>query len=72
MRYPKWLVSLSIKANETVGGKQGYTICAALWERGLLGKRGGHTMVCLTDLLFYPLEDNHCYRSWRRRQKDSL
>jgi len=69
MRYPKWLVSLSVKANETAGGKEGYTICASLWERRLLGKGGGWQLVFLTDLLFLTLEDNHCYRSWRRRQK---
>jgi hypothetical protein len=40
------------------------TISAALWRMEQQGKIAGRAFRPLVDLLFRPIEKDHCYRAW--------
>ena len=40
------------------------TISAAAWRMEQQGKLAGRVMRPLIDLLFRPIEKDHCYRAW--------
>ena len=40
------------------------TISAALWRMEQQGKIAGRILRPLVDLLFLPIERDHCYQSW--------
>ena len=40
------------------------TISAALWRMEQQGKTAGRVFRPLVDLLFRPIEKDHCYRAW--------
>ena len=50
-----------------IGYSAGYpdeTISAALWRMEQSGKLAGRILRPLVDLLFRPIEKDHCYRAW--------
>lgn len=47
-----------------LGGKPGETMSGAAWNAHITGRFWGFTYH-LIDLLFYPLERDHCRSSWR-------
>jgi len=40
------------------------TISAAAWRMGQQGKLSGRILRPLIDLLFRPIEKDHCYKAW--------
>lgn len=45
-------------------GNPDETISAALWRMEQQGKMAGRVFRPLVDLLFRPIEKDHCYRAW--------
>lgn len=69
MKFPKWLIQLSIWANSITCGPRGYSICARLWE-GRIEGRPLHTVAAkVTDRLFW-FDPDHCRKAWLYRNNN--
>jgi len=59
----KALVAIDVRIMRVLGGKPNETLSAAAWNAHITGRFFGWTYHII-DLLFYPLERNHCEKSW--------
>lgn len=57
------LVAADIAIMRALGGKPGETMSAAAWNAHRTDTWWGWTYL-LIDLLFYPLEKDHCMTAW--------
>jgi hypothetical protein len=63
-RLLKWLIAADIWVMfHLFGGKEGETMSAAAWNAHITGRFWGWAYL-LIDLLAYPLERDHCRKSW--------
>jgi len=57
------LIAIDVAVMRVLGGKPQETLSAAAWNAHITGRFFGWTYHII-DLLFYPLERNHCELSW--------
>lgn len=59
-----WLIAIDAWIMRTCfGGLLGETMSAAAWNAHITGKFFGFTYL-LIDLLFYPIQRDHCRKAW--------
>jgi len=61
-------VALDIRVMRLLCGKPGETLSAAAWNAHITGRFFGFTHLFI-DLLFYPLERDHCKKDWEYRSE---
>ncbi len=66
MRFPKWLIQLSIMMNHITCGPRGYSLCARFYEGRLDGKRVHRALHTVTDRFFW-FDPQHCRKAWLER-----
>lgn len=60
-----WLIAIDIWVMVTFfGGLPGETLSAAAWNSKITGKWGGRIFVPVIDLIFWPLQKEHCRLAW--------
>lgn len=64
--YPDWLIRTSVKMNELLGGRDGFTVCGQLYYLRLLGVTGAKSATQVIDYVAANLfnDDQHCYRAY--------
>nr|DAU76346.1 MAG TPA: hypothetical protein [Caudoviricetes sp.] len=67
MRFPMWLITLSVWVSEAPGGPRGYSMCARFWEGRLNGNPVSTLLVSITDRLFW-FDPGHCRKAWLLRK----
>ena len=64
----QYLLNVAIAVDQTLnalrGGSPDETLSAAAWRTEQSGKLGGRIFRPVIDLLFFPMERNHCYRAY--------
>jgi hypothetical protein len=62
MGIPKCLISLSVFTNELFGGKEGYSLCATMYEKDK------KILVYITNKMFW-FDPDHCRKAYLLRKK---
>ena len=65
MRFPEWLIRLSIIVNTITFGPKGASICARLYDNERKGSKVSRWLRILTDKLFY-FDPGHCKKAYVR------
>lgn len=69
MRYiPTSLTKLSLIGNKLLGGKDGYSICATVYEGAMHGSPSCNAWVKIIDKIFF-WDAQHCRKAWLLRNK---
>lgn len=68
MRFPIWLIRVSIFLNTCTCGPKGYSLCARFWEGRLDGRPFHSAAVKVIDTLFW-FDPGHCRKSWQLRSR---
>ena len=66
MKFPAWLIAISVWINVCTGGKPGWTVCARLWNNRLNGGPLSTILVRLADRLCW-FDPQHCRQAWLMR-----